>query len=75
MPKAEALAVDPACLTGVDDLLTLGDFNEPALNPEYPEQSLRERVNMGPSLAKPRLSSTTFACDMRRTRNDVNRPP
>ncbi|CAE7225641.1 rtcb [Symbiodinium sp. CCMP2592] len=31
VPKAEALAVDPACLTGVDDLLTLGDFNEPAL--------------------------------------------
>ena len=23
--------MDPACLTGVDDLLTLGDFNEPAL--------------------------------------------
>ena len=22
--------MDPACLTGVDDLLTLGDFNEPA---------------------------------------------
>ncbi|CAJ1423783.1 unnamed protein product, partial [Effrenium voratum] len=31
VPKTEALAVDPACLTGVDDLLTLGDFNEPAL--------------------------------------------
>lgn len=28
VPQAEALAVDPACLTGVEDLLTLGDFNE-----------------------------------------------
>ncbi|CAK9097010.1 Unconventional myosin heavy chain 6, partial [Durusdinium trenchii] len=31
VPRSEALAVDPACLTGVEDLLTLGDFNEPAL--------------------------------------------
>ncbi|CAE8729512.1 unnamed protein product, partial [Polarella glacialis] len=31
VPHAEALAVDPACLTGVEDLLTLGDFNEAAL--------------------------------------------
>lgn len=29
--RSEALAVDAACLTGVEDLLTLGDFNEPAL--------------------------------------------
>lgn len=27
--RSEALAVDAACLTGVEDLLTLGDFNEP----------------------------------------------
>ena len=27
--RSEALAVDPSCLTGVEDLLTLGDFNEP----------------------------------------------
>ena len=29
MARSEALAVDAACLTGVEDLLTLGDFNEP----------------------------------------------
>eukprot|EP00930_Biecheleria_cincta_P069554 TRINITY_DN57282_c0_g1_i1.p1 TRINITY_DN57282_c0_g1~~TRINITY_DN57282_c0_g1_i1.p1 ORF type:complete len:1652 (+),score=454.86 TRINITY_DN57282_c0_g1_i1:128-5083(+) len=47
VPKAEALGVDPACLTGVDDLLVLGDFNEPALLHNIRVRYLDEKIYTG----------------------------